>query len=392
MVKLYICISITQILIESVKANIVISKNVNMDNNRYETAKPVTIISGFLGAGKTTFLNEYIVSRKGIRPFIIENELGEEGIDAGLIVAPGTDVFELNNGCLCCSLNEDLFDLLDALWKRNDEFDELIIETTGIADPATIAQPFLVYPEIEECYKLERVICIVDAQQIDFQLEETEEARKQIAFADIILINKGDTVRKGHLFELEELLRHINPFATILSGDKESGYPLEKIMAFNRDDFDGKIPPSGATGKDGHDHPILHPVAHADVEDHSHSHSHSHPDTHPHHEEFHHHNISSLSFVFDRPFNLDRFGHRLMMFLNIQAKNIYRVKGFIWANDEPQKVIVQSVSNMLAITMGERWLPEEMPKSRLVFIGKDLASQGLEKMLAQCLDKDFIYP
>lgn len=346
-----------------------------MNNNQSKIAKPVTIISGFLGAGKTTFLNEYITYREGIRPFIIENELGEEGIDAGLIVTPGTDVFELNNGCLCCSLNEDLFGLLDALWKRNDEFDELIIETTGIADPATIAQPFLVYPEIEKCYRLERIICIVDAQQIDFQLEETEEARKQIVFADIILINKRDTVRKGHLSGLEELLRNINPFAAILSGDKESGYPLEKIMTLNRNDFDGKVSTSGQSDKNGE---VSSNIAHIHM--------------HTTHEEYHHHSISSLSFVFDRPFNLDLFGQRLLMFLNIQAKDIYRVKGFIWANEEPQKVIVQSVSNMLAITMGEKWPPEEMPKSRLVFIGKNLTSQGLKKMLAQCLDKDFIYP
>lgn len=348
-----------------------------MSTHQPETTKPVTIISGFLGAGKTTFLNEYITYRKEVRPFIIENELGEEGIDTGLIVAPDSDVFELSNGCLCCSLNEDLFKLLHTLWKRNDEFDELVIETTGIADPAAIAQPFLVYPDIQKYYKLERVICIVDAQEIDFQLEETEEARKQIVSADIILINKTDTVRKEHLFDLEELLRNINPFATILTGDKQSGYPLEKIMALTRDDFDGKMTTT------------VEPAQHHD-HDHSHSHSHHHADAT--HDEFHHHSISSLSFVFDRPFNLDMFGHRLLVFLSLQAKNIYRVKGFIWANDEPQKVIVQSVAGALAITMGERWPSDEMPKSRLVFIGKDLTSKGLEKMLAQCLDKDFVSP
>ena len=335
-----------------------------MSTHQPETVKPVTIISGFLGAGKTTFLNEFIAYRKEVRPFIIENELGEEGIDAGLIVAPDSDVFELSNGCLCCSLNEDLFKLLHTLWKRNDEFDELVIETTGIADPAAIAQPFLVYPDIQNYYTLERVICIVDAQEIDFQLEETEEARKQIVSADIILINKVDTVRKEHLFDLEELLRNINPFATILSGDKESGYPLERIMTLTRDDFDGKMTTP------------VEPVQHHDHD----------------HNEFHHHSISSLSFVFDRPFNLDMFGHRLLVFLSLQAKNIYRVKGFIWANGEPQKVIVQSVAGALAISMGERWPSDEMPKSRLVFIGKDLTSKGLEKMLTQCLDKDFVSP
>lgn len=379
-----------------------------MDDNQPGTTKPVTIISGFLGAGKTTLLNEFIAYRKEIRPFIIENELGEEGIDAGLIVAPDADIFELNNGCLCCSLNEDLFDLLGELLKRKDEFDELVIETTGIADPATIAQPFMVYPEIENYYSLERVICIVDAQEIDFQLEETEEARKQIVFADIILINKADMVRKEHLFELEELLRNINPFATILSGDKESGYPLEKIMTLTRDNFDGEISvpdhPVHYHGhhdhKDHQDHSHSRGSTHSHAHDDLHYHKHSHPESHSHshdhsdatHNEFHHQGISSLSFVFDRPFNLDMFGHRLLVFLSLQAKNIYRVKGFIWANEEPRKVIVQSVAGALAISMGERWPLEEIPKSRLVFIGKDLTSHGLEKMLTQCLDKDFVSP
>lgn len=335
--------------------------------------KSVTIISGFLGAGKTTFLNEYIKSLKGTRPFIIENEFGKEGIDAGLIMAPGEDVFELNSGCLCCNLNEDFFDLLEILWERNEEFDELLIETTGIADPAAVAQPFLSSPHIENYYKLQRVICIVDAQLVDFELEETEEARKQIAFADIILINKSNTVRKEYLAELEMMLRNINPFATILSGNKEEGYPLEQIMKFDRreNDYKAALPEIPGTNME------QQCASHSPAEQ---------------HKEHHHHNISSLSFVFEEPFNLQLFEHRLLVFLNFQAKDIYRVKGFIRASDENHKIIVQSVANLLAITPGETCQTDEKPKSRLVFIGRNLKAKGLQKMLEQCLDKHHPVP
>lgn len=334
-----------------------------MNVSNIEQAKPVTIISGFLGAGKTTFLNALIAHKKNRQLFIIENEFGKEGIDAGLILAPDADIFELNSGCLCCNLNEDLFDLLEILWERKDEFDELVIETTGIADPATVAQPFLVSQNIEKYYKLERVVCIVDAQLISFELEETEETRRQIVFADIILINKSDTVRDGYLKELEGLLRNINPTAVILSGNNETGYPLKEILALNRSYFDNQV---------ALDSPQKYGTVYKVVSG---------------HKEHHHHGISSLSFVFEQPFNLEWFEHRLMMFLSFQARDIYRVKGFIRAKEEKHKIIVQSVSKMLVITCGEEWKPDETLRSRIVFIGRDLKSKGLEQMLKQCLSK-----
>jgi len=332
------------------------------------TAKPVTIISGFLGAGKTSFLNEYLAFQKDRKPIIIENEFGKEGIDAGLIIAPDAGVFELNSGCLCCNLNEDLFDLLGVLWEKNQDFDELLIETTGIADPAAVAQPFMISAEIERYYKLERVICLVDARLIRFELEETQEARKQIAFADIIVINKCDMVATENIGALEELLRNINPFATIFSGSKNTGYPLKEIMALNRADFDSRL--------------ATYPQqSSADQADKS-----TYDQKEPAVKEHHHQGISSLSFVFERPFNLELFEHRLLMFLNFQAKDIYRVKGFVWVSGSNDKIIVQSVSNLLGITSGPEWPAEELRRSRIVFIGRDLKSKGLKDMLEQCLD------
>lgn len=336
-------------------------------------AKPVTLITGFLGAGKTSFLNEYIAFRKSWRPVIIENEFGQQGIDAGLIISTGTDIFELNSGCICCSLNEDFYDLLNQLQSRRDEFDELIIETTGIADPATVAQPFLISPQIEKYYRLERVICIVDARMIEFELKDTQEARKQIAFADIIVINKKDTVRPGYVEELENLLRNINPFASLFSGDQSSGYPLKEISGLMRADFDNKIPARPKFSLSSNIAIRPQRLLSGNFE-------------------HRHHDITSLSFVFDQPFDLEEFEHRLFVFLNFQARDIYRVKGFLWASGADRKIIIQSVVNLMGISPGKAWEPDEKKESRIVIIGKNLQSQGFEKMLLHCLSRTEIYP
>lgn len=326
--------------------------------------KKVTIISGFLGAGKTTFLNELLIKRKGVRHLVIENEFGKEGIDAQLVIAPERDVFELNSGCLCCDLSEDLYDLLHSLWDRKSEFDELVIETTGIADPAKVAQPFLVLPQIKQYYSLARVICLVDARLIRFQIKDTEDAVRQIAFADIILINKTEDISSGYLQELQLLLGQINPCAAILSGNQQSGYPIDRILDLKRNDFDTKILP----GKDAVCN--LNPAnMHKHVAG-----------------EHHHKGISSLTFVFDRPFNFEAFYYRLVLLLNMNATEIYRVKGILWATEEPDKIILQSVSNILAITPGRRWEQQGQRASKLVFIGKDLKSKGLADFLRHCLD------
>jgi len=334
-------------------------------------AKPVTIITGFLGAGKTSFLNEYIAFQKDWRPVIIENEFGEQGIDAGLILSSGTDIFELNSGCICCSLNDDFYDLLNLLERKRDEFDELVIETTGIADPATVAQPLLVSPRIERSYRLERVICIVDARMIEFELKDTEEARRQIAFSDILLISKCDAVRPGYVDELKILLQNINPFAAIFSGDSASGYPLDEISALTRADFNNRPPakPGFSLSLGGSSKKTRRLL----TGNHEHR----------------HHDITSLSFVFDRPFDLLLFERKLFVFLNFQAKDIYRVKGILWVTDADYKVIIQSVVNLMGVSAGKDWGPDERKESRIVIIGKNLKAEGFEKMLKECLDSSF---
>jgi G3E family GTPase len=318
---------------------------------------PVTILTGFLGAGKTTFLNAFIRFRKeaGHAPLIIENEYGQENIDSQLVIGADHGIFEFTNGCLCCDLNEELFELLAELWEKRAEFDELIIETTGIADPASVAIPFLTNPSIARGYRLERVVGLVDPGLIEWQLEQTEEARKQISFSDILLISRTEQLSPSRLKEVQILLQQLNPFARILSGNKLEGYPMEDINLFLRDNDN----PHHQEAQDHHDH-------------------------HDHHHHHHHHDIVSLSFRFTEPFDMPELEYRLLVFLQAQAKNIYRVKGIVYGEGQEKRIVVQSVGHFLGISEGNTWGADEERISRLVFIGKNLKAEGFEKFLRQC--------
>jgi G3E family GTPase len=319
-----------------------------MNNN---VAKPVTLITGFLGAGKTTFLNELIKYDQSKRLAIIENEFGEESIDGQLIIGAGNDIYELSNGCLCCTLSQDFHQLLEDLWYRRFEFDEVVIETTGIADPASVAAPFLTSRLIPNYYQLERVICLIDAQHIEDQLKETIEARQQISFSDVLLITKADTVSSDHLTYLKDLLAKINPFGIILSGHKDA-YPFSEIFLTERHTIIGKRPKFSLSIS-------LTQQQHED--------------------------IVSLSFTFIEPFNINMLQNQLTAFLLFQAKDVYRVKGIIYAPGEDKKIIVQSVTTSLVVEYGQEWEVGELRQSRIVFIGKNLKPRGFERMLKQCL-------
>lgn len=332
---------------------------------------PVTILSGFLGAGKTTFLNAMIHSlrQSGRRTLVIENEYGQENIDSQLVIGADSGLFEFSGGCICCDLNDQLLELLLSLWQRRTEFDELIIETTGIADPATVALPFLTNPAIADTYQLTRIICLVDARLIEFQLQDTEEARRQISFSDILLITKTEELPRDQKEHILRLLNDLHPFALVLSGNRTDGYPMEEIRYFLRYEYpeqdrlaEAIIPTENTHGGRAHTH------------DHHHGHEHH-----------HHHDITSLSFRFSESFDLEELEFRLMIFLRAQPKDIYRVKGIVDAHGESQKIIVQSVAHYLGITEGQPWGKEEERVSRIVFIGRRLKPAGFEKMLRQCL-------
>lgn len=305
--------------------------------------KPVTIITGFLGAGKTTFLNELLMAGEKGKYAIIENEFGKESIDGELVMEISDNIFEMSSGCLCCNLNEDLVDLLVELSKKSGDFRELIIETTGIADPSAVALPFLIDPLVSRYYRLDRVICLVDARNIAYELETTEEARKQISFSDVLLISKTDLVSDEELVNIHALLKEINPFALILSGTKEH-FPHREIMEFVRTNADHY------TGEDVK-------------------------------KEKRHHSLTSLTFTFDQPFDAGKLKHHLMVFMAVQSQDIYRVKGIVYGFGEQQKLVVQSVAEYLAISPGNQWGEGEIKRSRIVFIGRDLKMKGIEELL-----------
>jgi len=328
--------------------------------------KPVTIITGFLGAGKTTFLNHFhsFYRENGRRVLIIENEFGEEGIDSELVIAPDNKIFEFNNGCLCCNLNEDLFTLLEELGNRNETFDELVIETTGIADPAKIAVPFLINQSVSKYYRLERVIGLVDIMLIETFLSKTDEAIRQISFSDILIINKTDSVNASKVNNIKTLLEEINPLASVMTGNKILGYPLKEISDFIRND--NKKDQQWLTHYENHDH---------------------HDDDHHHHHQSHNHDhdITSLSFSFSETFNVEKLQLHLMLLLNLQTEYIYRVKGIIQAEQNSNKVVLQSVATFLEVSEGASWKTGEDRISRIVFIGKYLKRKGFEELLRECL-------
>jgi G3E family GTPase len=329
-----------------------------------EENKRVTILTGFLGSGKTTFLNAVLAFRKSTRFAIVENEFGEEGIDSELILRSEDDIVEMNNGCLCCTLNDNLYDILNQFHLRRDEFDELIIESTGIADPAGIALPFYTHPAIIKAFPLKRVICLVDAELLEDQLQDAEEVVKQIAFSDILLINKCDRVSPEYHSKLKDILKKLNPFATIFSGSKDN-YPIKEIFETER-----------AVSEEA-----AFLAADQSLESEM-------PVSAPHHHHHHHHgDITSLTFRFAEPFDLDALYNRLYVFLQLQASHVYRVKGIIYGSGQDHKYVFQSVGSNLNYSQGNAWGAEERI-SRIVFIGKNLEAKGYEKMLRQCLQKN----
>ncbi|MEL6864890.1 MAG: GTP-binding protein [Bacteroidota bacterium] len=329
---------------------------------------PVTILSGFLGAGKTTFLNHLLQENEQTRYAIIENEFGQQGIDNELIVRPDETIVELNNGCLCCTLNDNLYDILNELFERRSDFDEIIIEATGVADPTGLAQPFIAHPLVKKHFPLTSIICLVDAPLVESQIEETEEALTQITFSDILLINKIDLVSKQEVTRLEHQLQQLNPLAKILKGHKEQ-FPeieyhhvnkkLEELLFHSQNEVElnaGQL-----------NFPVQKP--------------------HAHHHHHHTEQVVSHTFTFDRPFDFKVLHHQLLVYLTFQSKGLYRIKGLVWLADKDQQYVLQSVGKRLDMEEKRAWGAKEEKQSILVFIGKNLQRQGLERLLNRCFAK-----
>lgn len=326
--------------------------------------KPVTIITGFLGAGKTTYLNHQISKNAAIRYAIIENEFGEQGIDSELILRPDDTIVEMNNGCLCCTLNDNLYDILNELHERREDYDEIIIEATGVADPTGLAQPFISHPMIKKQFPLKGIICLVDAELVESHLKETEEAIKQITFSDMLLLNKTDLVSANYLTELKGKLQQLNPLAKIVLGNKDD-FPTIDLTQQNK-----RLEELFTTNK-----PIIaaeeqyFPV----LKQHAHHHHH------------HTEEINSQTFIIDKPLDKAALNSHLFVYLTFQAKDLYRLKGLVWIKGSEEQHLIQSVGKRVALNGKRKWKEGEHKQSVLVFIGKNLQRSGLEKLLNRCV-------
>ena len=263
---------------------------------------PVTVLTGYLGAGKTTLLNRILSEPHGKKYAVIVNEFGEIGIDNDLVVGADEEVFEMNNGCICCTVRGDLIRIIEGLMRRKGKFDAIIVETTGLADPAPVAQTFFVDENVGRRTKLDAVVTVADAKWLRDRLKDAPEAKNQIAFADVILLNKTDLVTEAELREVEARIRGINPYAK-LHRTQRSQIALDQVLGRNAFDLDRilDIEPEFLHG-DGHDHDHDH--------DHDHGHDHHHDHGHAHHgglKHYHDEDMQSMSLQTDKPLSADKF-------------------------------------------------------------------------------------
>jgi G3E family GTPase len=321
---------------------------------------PVTILTGFLGAGKTTLLNRILRERHGRRIAVIENEFGEAGIDNALLVEAGGDeqIVEMNNGCLCCTVRGDLIRILGTLKEKRDagelQFERVIIETTGMADPGPVAQTFFLDDQIGDYYLLDSVITLVDAKHAPRHLDEFHEAQEQVGFADRILLSKTDLVTDAEAERLRQRLVRMNPRAPI----KQAHFgetPLEDILDIRGFNLNA----------------ILEIEPEFLAEDH------------------HHHDDDVQAFVFraDRPLDGAKLEEFLSSMIQVYGNDMLRYKGVLSLKDNPHRVVFQGVHMLMGGDLGRPWGADEPRTSAMVFIGRNLPKDVFIEGLEQCLVK-----
>jgi G3E family GTPase len=348
---------------------------------------PVTILTGFLGSGKTTLLKRILTEAHGQKIAVIENEFGEENIDNDILVNDVEEnIIQMNNGCICCSIREDLRDTLQLLAtkKRKGElvFDRVVIETTGLADPGPVAQTFFMDEEIAEQYLLDSILTLVDAKHAPTQLNDRQEARRQVGFADQIFISKSDLVAKDEVDALMHRLKHMNPRApqkTVHFGE----VPIKDVFDLRGFNLNSKLEIDPEFLKeDDHDH-----AGH----DHEHGENCDHPshakDGHEGHGHHHHHDDDVKSFVFrsDKAFSAAKLEDFLGAIVNIYGPRMLRYKGVLNMEGTDRKVIFQGVHQLMGSDLGPAWGADEKRNSKMVFIGIDLPKDILMQGLEQCL-------
>jgi G3E family GTPase len=326
-----------------------------MQEARDATPKlPVTLLTGYLGAGKTTLLNRILTEQHGKKFAVIVNEFGEEGIDNDLVIDADEEIFEMNNGCICCTVRGDLIRILGGLMKRADQLDGILIETAGLADPAPVVQTFFVDDDLRDRLALDAVVTVVDARHFLETVDEQHECEEQVAFADIILLNKTDLVSPEELAAIEAKIRLLNKFCEIHHTTRAE-IELDKVLARGAFDLQRLL--------------LLEPgFMDEDPEDHEHDAS-----------------ITSVSLKSEKPVAADKFSKWMRGFIMERGVDVLRTKGILALDGHDKRYVFQGVHMVMDSDWGASWKPEERRESRLVVIGRNLDGGELERAFSACL-------
>ncbi|MCY8541645.1 GTP-binding protein [Bacillus haynesii] len=320
---------------------------------------PVTILTGYLGAGKTTLLNRILTEKHNQKIAVIVNEYGEVGIDNQLVVDSEEEILEMNNGCICCTVRGDLIRILRTLVFSMDQgkvaFDRVLIETTGLADPAPVAQTFFMDELLSEIFEVDSIVTVVDSKHITRHLDDQDEAQEQIAFADVIILNKTDLVSNNDLKSLKQRLVNINPTAKRLHA-RDCNINLRDVLGINTFDVNRKIE--------------IDPHF---LEDHHH----------------HHHDdkVSSIAFREEKPLDLAKVDHWMSYLVREKGEDLLRYKGILYIKGEAYRIVFQGLHMLFSGRPDRKWNENEKKQSELVFIGKDLDKEELERQFKNCIAK-----
>jgi len=313
---------------------------------------PVTVLTGYLGAGKTTLLNRILTADHGRKFAVVINEFGELGVDNDLVIDADEEVFEMNNGCICCTVRGDLIRILTGLMRRRDRFDGIIVETTGLADPAPVAQTFFVDEDVRRATKLDAIVTVADAKHLPARLADSSEAVEQIAFADIIVLNKMDLVSPEEADEVERRIRAINPYAEIRRATK-ADVPIDAVIG--RDAFNlSRIlerEPEFLSGEDDHEHDS---------------------------------GVGSVAFEVDRPIDPERFNAWITQVLAVKGPDLLRTKGILYYAGDSRRFAFQAVHMIADGDFIGEVKPGDPRRSRIVFIGRDLNRPWLRRGFEAC--------